>query len=522
MLLPRREVSQYRAWMRRRLAARARLYPDPVEPGLISLATAVWDGSPAHFLKTLARSIIDQNRDGACRWLLLDNGCSNRTLLAYLEELRGLNWIEVHRADRNMGIARGLRYCLERAAGRYFAVVDADDYLYPDALRIASAWIRAAGYPTALYSDEDKIIGRRIYQPYFKPDWDPVLLANSAYVAHLGIVDRERALALGAYTDPTTEGSADWDLFIRLMLAGDHAVHIPEVLYSWRVHARSTADDAAIKPYVRASQRAVLQRLLDSRGLSRSFEIECSPLLGGTPHWHLLKKEAGSRPVFEFRIRAGARRQARDLLPLARDAANRNALVLLIGEDVEIENPAWKWEAAGIFEIHPDVVMAGARIRNRKGMVTEAGCIFGFGGGCGCPDRGRDAGDPGYFTQMSKLHSVSAVSTQFAIIDAAFLAALAAQTPAVTLEFLGPWAGAFAARAGKRIVYSPFLSGISDLDWSRFIDPGEQQRFLDHNRDLIPDRRFYSRALSLDKAFAFADAAESATGAAPAATHCSL
>src|SRR5579883_1977769 len=43
-LLPSHEVSEYRAWITRRLAQRQLAYTNPVPPGLLSLLTAVWDG----------------------------------------------------------------------------------------------------------------------------------------------------------------------------------------------------------------------------------------------------------------------------------------------------------------------------------------------------------------------------------------------------------------------------------------------------------------------------------------------
>jgi hypothetical protein len=61
-----------------------------------------------------------------------------------------------------------------------------------------------------------------------------------------------------------------------------------------------------------------------------------------------------------------------------------------------------------------------------------------------------------------------------------------------SLAFLGAWAGARALRTGKRVVYSPFLSGVSDLDWGSLADTSEVKLFQEMNRDIIPDRRFYS------------------------------
>ncbi len=226
-LFPNRETREYRAWIAARLNHRAQVYDEPLEPGLLSILTPVWDGSPLPYLKTLASALIAQNQAGACEWVVLDNGCTAKRLRNYLDELRSYRWIQVHRLENNAGIAGGLRSCLERAHGRYALPVDADDLLYPDALRVAAFYIRRFNYPALLYSDEDKIIGAKVYQPYMKPDWDPVLLLNSAYIAHLGILDREKALDLGAYSDPNTEGSPDWDVFVRFLIAGYRAAHIP-------------------------------------------------------------------------------------------------------------------------------------------------------------------------------------------------------------------------------------------------------------------------------------------------------
>ncbi len=393
--------------------------------------------------------------------------------------------------------------------------VDADDYLYPDALQVITSFIRQTGYPALLYTDEDKLIGKKFFDPYLKPDWDPVLLLNSAYIAHLGIINREKALELGAYTDPKTEGSPDWDLFVRFLIAGYAAIHIPEVLYSWRVHARSTADDAASKPYVHASQKAALQRFLDTQPDPERFSIEYSPLLGGAAHWYFRRRHDRAPPFVSIALTGSAADRKQVSLPVAskpaclaafaREAARQNGFVHLVGEDVDIENAEWPWEALALFELHPDTVMIGGRIHNRKGIITEAGRYFGFAGPCGCPNRGKSVLDPGYFAQMWKQRSVSAVSTQFAVIKAAFLLELLDSLPDnASLAFLGAWAGAHALRSGKRIVYSPFLGGVSDLDWDSLVPGSERDLFAILNKDLIPDRRYYSRHLSLEKPFALA------------------
>ena len=513
LLLPNREVREYRNWLREREQRAGNLYKEPLIPGLLSILTPVWDGSPVPFLKRLARSIIEQNEGGACEWVLLDNGCSRPYLLRCLQQLARYEWVKLLPLPENIGITRGLRQCLERAGGRYVLPVDADDYLHPSALRIVTSHILSAGYPPLLYSDEDKVIGSafgesKFYQPYMKPDWDPVLLLNSAYIAHLGVVDRLKALELGAYSDPETEASPDWDLFVRFVIAGHRAVHIPEVLYGWRVHARSTADDAATKPQVHSSQRAVLQRFLDANGQAWQFRVERSPLFGEAPHWTLARKAEGAAPACATVVleQRDARGGAIGLLPLATELAHKDGFLQLLGKDVEIGDSGWDWEVLGITELHPDTVMVGGCIRSSSGLVSEAGRYFGFGGICGDPNRGRPIEDPGYFGQVWKQRSVSAVSTQFAVVKASFLVDTLQNTPAeATVAFLGAWAGAHAVRTGKRVVYSPFLTASSDLKWDTLVCREEEELFARINADLIPDRRFYSRNLSLTRPFGLSE-----------------
>ncbi|MBV9296829.1 MAG: hypothetical protein JO145_14755, partial [Acidobacteriaceae bacterium] len=347
---------------------------------------------------------------------------------------------------------------------------------------------------------------------------------NSAYIAHLGVIDRETALNLNVYSDPDTEGSADWDLFVRFLLAGHSAAHIPEVVYSWRMHASSTAEDALHKPYIHNSQRAVLQRYLDGSSHSDDYSVEYSPLLPGSADWWLRPRrnkarplliavlthsdapKPGQKPKFSFDypdVRwefVSIHSHPHSLDGLCETLSDPDGFICFLAQDIEsIDCSDWVWEAIGLAELHPETVMVGGRIRNKKRIITAAGFQFGFDGPCGCPDRGRSAIDRGYFAQMFKERSVSAVSTQFAVIRADFLCDLLRNglAPQSSIPFLGAWAGAYALRTGKRVVYSPFLSAVSDVDWETLSGPEEKQAFLGRNRDLIPDRRFYPRYFSL-------------------------
>ena len=510
---------EYHAWLGRRIAERQTRYACALERGLLSVVTPVWDGTPLKYFRLLAESIVRQNTSQAAEWVIVNNGCRNPEILGFLADLRQHSWIAVQHATANLGIIGGLRLGLESAKGRYILPVDSDDCLYPDCLRIVTWWLRHTGFPPLLYSDEDKVIGGEAVQPYLKPAFDPVLLLNSAYIAHLGVVDRELALKHGAYTDKKAEGSADWDLFTRFYVAGEQAVHIPEVVYSWRMHPESTADDAGSKPYIHSSQKAVLQRYLDASGLAEKYRVEYSPLLKGSADWWLHHQPIDPWPAILVSLRTGAAPTAQLLeypdiprFSLSADSTlhslveaisggtqQESKLVCLISDDLVVDRADWLWEAIGLFDRYPDTVMVGGRIRDSGGTTRAAAFVLGFAGAYGCPDRGRPALDPGYFTQMLKQRSVSAVSSQFAVLRVNFLSELAKDCPeTASLPLLGAWAGAFALRTGKRIVYSPYLSGVSNLDWDALPRSAESREFEIRNADLMPDSRFYPAAFGME------------------------
>ena len=512
---------EYRRWLALRMPERKGRYMGRLEPGLLSILTPVWDGTPLEYFRELAQSIMEQNSEGAAEWVILNNGCQDRNILNYLAGLKRHAWIKVVTSSSNAGIIGGLHLCLQAANGRYVLPVDSDDLLYPDCLQIVTWWVRKSGYPALLYSDEDKVIGDTAVQPYLKPDFDPVLLLNSAYIAHLGVIDRTLALKYGAYTDKNTEGSPDWDLFVRFLVAGERTAHIPEVIYSWRMHPESTSDDADSKPYIHSSQKAVLQRYLDTTGLADKSAIEYCPFVRGSADFWLRRQPLNPWPALVVSIKTGITpvplkldypemptlsvEQSCSLTELAELVANNmkaaDDLICLVSDDLQIERADWLWDAVGLFERHPDTAMVGGHIRTSGEITSAAGFVLGFGSPpVGCPDKGRPAQDPGYFTQMWKQRSVSFVSSQFCVVRAGFLRELAGTVPKfASLALLGPWAGAHALRTGQRIVYSPYVRGVSNFDWSGLAKEPELLEFVKRYSDLLPDCRYYPAALSLQE-----------------------
>ena len=134
-------------------------------------------------------------------------------------------------------------------------------------------------------------------------------------------------------------------------------------------------------------------------------------------------------------------------------------LVCLLQPGLKPDRDDCIWEAQGLFERFPDAGMVGGWIAGKSGQVEDGPLVLGFGGDCGCPDVGRAVVDPGYSTQMRKQHSVSAVTSFFAVLQTRFLKE-AFETGGfqdVPVEDLGPWLGHFASRRKERIIFSPFL-----------------------------------------------------------------
>jgi hypothetical protein len=518
------DTKAYRRWIAARQAERqARCALSP-PAGLFSILTTVWN-TPVPYLQALAASLFMQKPSARFEWVVLDNGSTNPEVQSWLTGLTAYPQVRLFRVEDNLGIVGGMHYCLERAAGRYVLPVDSDDLLYPDALAVLAWYIREHRYPPLLYSDEDKVENGRYREAYLKPSWDPVLFLNSAYIAHLNAIDRELALRLDVYSDPGANGCHDWDTFLRFMLAGHQPVHVPEVLYTWRVHQGSCAGNIDAKSYIHSSQKHVLSKFLAAHPQGRRYRVEPSPLFPGTPDWWLRRDHSDPRPLWTLVLadqgeavdpqpwRQGAAYPLHEVRPLglesgmeelyrlAETAAADNGLIQLAGAGMRIEGSEWPWEVLALMELHPDVVAVGGRVHDGFGAIVTAGEVLGFGGACGCPDEFRPGHSCGYFAQLWKQRSVSAVSSLLAVVDAGFLAQFLRRHrgPRVSLRYLGAWLGTHAWRTGKRVVYTPHMTGhLHTHDWYRGVPQEEKDALVAGIRDLLPDTRCLSRHLSLD------------------------
>lgn len=174
----------------------------------------------------------------------------------------------------NAGIAENTNQALPYAAGDYVGLLDHDDILTENALyEMAAAveeGIRRGVRPWMLYSDEDKCSGDRseYYEPHFKEDFNLDLLLSNNYICHFLIMKRELIQRLKFRKE--FDGSQDYDLVLRAVYAlreqESTIVHVPKVLYHWRCHPGSTAENPQSKLYAYESGKRAVQEFVRTMG----------------------------------------------------------------------------------------------------------------------------------------------------------------------------------------------------------------------------------------------------------------
>lgn len=185
--------------------------------------------------------------------------------------------IKYIRLKENKGISANTNAALDQAEGDYIGLLDHDDVLTPDALfEMADAINRkeeAKEQAFMLYTDEDKGNGEctEFYEPHFKQNFNIDLLLSNNYICHFLVMKSELIKKLRFR--PSYDGAQDYDLVLRAMeelhyknKARKTIVHIAKVLYHWRCHAQSTAENPESKRYAYDAGRRAVEDFIQNRG----------------------------------------------------------------------------------------------------------------------------------------------------------------------------------------------------------------------------------------------------------------
>jgi GT2 family glycosyltransferase len=395
--------------------------------------------------------------------------------------------------SENGHISAASNSALQAAGGEWVVLMDQDDLLPPKALWCVVQAINEHPEAGLFYSDEDKVDekGRR-FGPYFKPAFDPDLLRGQNLISHLGVYRRALVLEAGGFR-LGYEGSQDHDLALRCvdLLRAEQVVHIPQVLYHWRVHEQSTASGIEAKPYaLDAGLRAVQDHLERSDlkaevlphpaiphhvVLHRSLKLgEPTRAANSASAWRLLCW--GSPPMQPGRSDGG---------PLQPASGGLAPVMLALPGQTAVESePSWLhacsrvklWAAAVdpdgqdfavlmhsnaarsahwsgeplawlAHTAEPGVGAVGVSRRDQEGRLRDAGWLVGRDGSCAPIACGMGLDTHGYYGQLCLAHGVSA-------LHGAVLA--------LRLQSIDPDAPGLGLKPGWRMVWTPVAAVVAD------------------------------------------------------------
>ncbi|MBE8718358.1 glycosyltransferase family 2 protein [Cellvibrio polysaccharolyticus] len=353
---------------------------------------------------------------------------------------------------------------VELASGEWLALFDHDDLLHPFALY----WVVKAmnTHPDAalIYSDEDKTDekGNR-HSPYFKSDWNYDLFLSQNCFSHLGLIRKDLFNEIGGFRKGY-EGSQDHDLILR---AAEHVnpeqiVHIPKVLYHWRVHAESTAGSANSKPYAAIAGEKAIADHLARQGADAEVSFEgygyrvkyalpvplplvslIIPTRNGLTllrqciesiqnktlysNYEFIIVDNGSDDLDALTYLNRLRSKPgftviRDTRPFNYSQLNNLAvskakgeLVALINNDIEVISPEWLGEMV-VQALRPGVGVVGAKLLYPDNRLQHGGVILGIGGVANHSHLFINRNDHGYFARASVVQRYSAVTAACLVV----------------------------------------------------------------------------------------------------------
>jgi glycosyltransferase involved in cell wall biosynthesis len=294
----------------------------------------------------------------------------------------------VERAE-NGHISAASNDALTLCRGEFVALLDQDDVLAPHALLMVALVVLEVPDAGVIYSDEDLIAARdKRVGPYMKSDWNLYLFRSHNMISHLGVYRRSLLSRVGGFR-VGYEGSQDYDLALRCIeLCNDRQIiHIPQVLYHWRTHDASTAQDIDNKPYVVDAALRALSDHLDRCNISASVEktpsasyrvryaapdmrSEVAVVLCNSLHADI--RDMAERALAEHNVQCnlvfitGSRHEVLEIL------RNSPAEYVYFSDGSQPLSGDWLREMLGIIS-QDDVGIVGGKQIDEKGDVVHAG-----------------------------------------------------------------------------------------------------------------------------------------------------
>lgn len=413
--------------------------------------------TPESFLKAMIESVQAQTYKN---WelCLADGSDSEHSFVGEIckKYADGDRRIKYEKLERNLGISENTNACIRMATGEYIALFDHDDLLHPSALYEVMRAICEHG-ADFIYTDENTFSEepRDAYNPHFKPDFSPDTLRSYNYICHLSAFSRELLDSVG-YFRSEYDGSQDYDLILRLTEKAKKVFHIRKILYYWRAHKNSVAQDVGAKPYTVTAAKKALAAHLERCGLKGEvldssvpttyhikYEIDGNPLISviipNKDHTDdldiclkslyekssyknfeviIVENNSTEKETFEY-YEAIAQKHGNIKIVKWEGNFNYSAInnfgvnyakgefILLLNNDVEIINGSCLEEML-MFAQRKDVGAVGAKLYYSDDTVQHAGVILGLGGTAGHAHKHFGRSHPGYMARASIAQNLSA------------------------------------------------------------------------------------------------------------------
>lgn len=428
-----------------------------------SIVVPTYNSKP-EWLDACFNSVLDQSYTN-WQLIIVDDASTDLATLNCLKKWQAEKHdrISIVYREKNGHISAATNSGLTRVSGDYVCFLDHDDTLAPQALNELATTISENQDVNIIYSDEDLMseTGERLI-PHFKSNWNPELLLAHNYVTHLccyktDIIRQLNGMRAGV------DGAQDYDLILRAsrMVKPEQIIHIPKVLYHWRMVEGSTAMSSGEKSY---TSKAGLTALRDHMAeINPAVTVEYAerdnfyninwpnsndtfsqpkvsviiptrdgldvlkPCIEGLIHntsytnLEIVILDNGSveKETFSYFAQLSSYdfiKVVRDNGPFNYSAINNHAvkestgdLICLLNNDIEIINDDWLYEMVSL-AIRPEVGCVGAKLLYPDDTIQHAGVILGLGGYAAHSHRGIGRNEPGYFCRAQLRQNLSAVT----------------------------------------------------------------------------------------------------------------
>lgn len=487
--------------------------------------------TPHNYLMELISSIQDQTYNN---WELCfsDGSGAHSPLKKILKEyMESDQRIKVFDPEQQMQISENTNHALKEVTGDYIVFADHDDLLAPNALFECVKALNQDRSIEFLYSDEDKVSmdGKEYFSPHFKPDFNLDLLRTNNYICHLCVVKKTILDRVGLLNSEY-DGAQDFDFVLRCIETTRNIYHIPKVLYHWRAHKDSTAENPDSKDYAfEAGRKAIAAHYkrvgIDAEvyrgerfGIYRTkYNLKEEPLISiiiaNKDHIDDLQKciysieSKSSYKNYEYIIVENNSEEEETFAYYKKlemenpkvkvvywegkefnySAINNYGVtfakgdyLLLLNNDVEIINPDCFKELLG-YCMREDVGAVGARLYYEDDTIQHAGVIIGLGGIAGHAFVGTLREDPGYFARIFCAQDLSAVTAACMLVKKSVFEEVGGLEEEIKVAFNDVDFCLKIRRAGYLIVYNPYAELYHYESKSRGYEdtPEKMERF--HN-----------------------------------------